>query len=216
MKLKEKIWRWWTRKPLPKKRHSLAAWDAFVRQAPLWQVEEVFEKSLTNDIVFNDSILRLFRRRMSKFEWPKVSKMFLLLNRKKVLSFSNNESLMSAVARKFDDKKPKYVVDKNRKICGIAISQNCVIDKVLNYPFGLWGARQEEYAFLNSEDIENLCFCIDEVNEMLRRFNLPQIKEKYWVKGCCVFNARQAIQKKKFDEAMFSDDDEAGCLLSKI
>ena len=221
MKLKEKIWRWWTRKPLPKKTpdfwDNLKKWEKFVERAPYWQVEEVYENGFGNGIAYSDRSLRPFRRRMWKIEWPKVSKLFLLVNRKKILRVSKNEAVYRAIKDKFDYNGPKYVIDENRQILGIAVSKSCVIDTVSNCPFGLWGARNEEDVFLSSVDVVHLFSCINEVNEMLMRFDMPQIKKKYWISGCYLFDASKAIQEKFFrdDFVREAHDHESGCFLSK-
>ena len=129
-KLKEKIWRWWTKETLPKENAPISDWYFWTLHAPYWQVKEVYEKrfnkvfnddcSLNIDCIENldcclskDNLIReYFENRLFGIPWPVLSQKFVEENEYEIFVLPDDvKSKVKYVKKYAKGKFPKYLID---------------------------------------------------------------------------------------------------------
>lgn len=188
-KLKEKIWRWWTKETLPKENAPISDWYFWTLHAPYWQVKEVYEKRFYIEnfdcCLGEDNLIReYFENRLFGNSWPVLSQKFVEENEYEIFVLPDDvKSKVKYVKKYAKGKFPKYLIDTRNQVLGIIIRYDCIISEYYNTEIDVRSALYSSNNFFSMKDADYLTVSMLEINKMLSQIGLSKIEGKYWING---------------------------------
>lgn len=166
----------------------LSEWEYFAQSAPRWLVEETIEKWIKDFSATAqwDTVYALLKRRCNSFEYPMLPQAFIKANQERVCVVAEGSSAVhiSVCAECSEKEYPFYVVERNGKFRGIAVTYGLVIAGVMN-KLCIKEKEREVQSInvtrsLSLKDCHLLFQSQDEVSKMLLEIGLHPLFGRYW------------------------------------
>lgn len=166
-------------------------WSEFVRKSPRKEVESLYrlwKRCSNSEEPDTTEIQRIVSDRLQKFGFLTLEQAFLTKHRTEIFYVDTHCDSQEILARLRKEKSltyPFYVVDFDRQLRGIAITEGLVLADVLNRPVMVNEAERfydgMVFSPLTDDNVEALVRHKSKVNRLLRAAGMDEVRGTYLV-----------------------------------